>query len=101
MPDSRKKDELKEIRESRLMGSLVSARADFPHHNEKPTDFFLNLENVNFVSKNIRELKTDKNTFVHQQDETLKEMHKFYQNLYNGKEVLDSDDSRFCEVKQN
>ena len=26
-------------------------------------------------------------------------MHAFYQNLYNGKEVLDLNDSRFCEVK--
>ena len=51
--------------------------------------------------KNIRELKIDNNTFVHQQDKILKEMHKFYQNLYNGKEVSDLDDSRFCEVKHS
>ena len=53
------------------------------------------------MSKNIRELKIDNDTLVHQQDEILKEMHTFYQNLYKGKEVLDLDDSRFCEVKHS
>ena len=77
MPDSRKKDELKEIREPRLTGSLVRARANFFNSNEKPTDFFLNLENINFVSKNIREWKTDNKRPVHQHDEILNDMHTF------------------------
>ena len=57
------------------------------------------MENINFVSKNIRELKTDNNRLVHQQGEIFKEMHTFYQNLYNVKEVLDLCDSGFCAVK--
>ena len=50
---SRKNNKLKEIRKSRLTRSLVRARADFLNLNMRPTDFFLNLENINFVSKNI------------------------------------------------
>ena len=34
------KDELKEFKKSRLMGSLVRARAEFLYYSEKPTEFF-------------------------------------------------------------
>ena len=77
------------------MGSSIRTRADFLDYNEKQNVFFLNLENISFVSKNIRELKR----LVHQQGEILKEMYTFFQNLYNGKEVLNLDDPIFCEVK--
>ena len=59
------------------MGSLIRAREDFFTYNDKPTEFLLNLKNVNFVFKLIRELKTDNNRLVHQQGEILREMHTF------------------------
>ena len=40
--------------------------------NEKPSKYFLNLENKNFVSKNIRELKVKNGNKIHKPDEILK-----------------------------
>ena len=52
-----KENELEEIREYKLKGSLIRARWQQLSEGEKTSKFFLNLENRNFVSKHIRELK--------------------------------------------
>ena len=54
-----KENELEELREHKLKGSLIRARRQQLSEGEKPSNFFLNLENRNFVSKHIRELKRD------------------------------------------
>ncbi|KAJ8036450.1 LINE-1 reverse transcriptase-like [Holothuria leucospilota] len=49
--------ELEVIRDKKLQGCLVRARADWVEHGEKPPKFFLNLEKRNYVSKIINHLE--------------------------------------------
>ena len=51
------KNKLLEISEIKLKGALLHSRANITNFNKKNSKYFLNLENKNFVSKNIRELK--------------------------------------------
>ena len=53
------KNELEEIRAQKLKGSLVRSKAQYVDANEKPFKFFLNLENNNFISKHIMEIKKE------------------------------------------
>ena len=47
------REELEEIREEKLRGSLIRTSVQCVDLNEKPSKFFLNLENKIFVSKHI------------------------------------------------
>ena len=51
--------ELETLREIRLKGSFIRSRMKDCNLGEKPNKYFLNLENYNFVSKNIKELLLD------------------------------------------
>ena len=51
-----KQSELNDIREHRLKGTLLRSRARWIEKSEKPSNYFLNLENRNFVSKQMRSL---------------------------------------------
>ena len=90
-----KKADLQAIRENRLKGSLIRSRALFFKLNEKPSKFFLNLENHNFVSKNIRQLKLNDGSIIQEPDNILKEIHMFYDQLYSKKDVIDIQESNF------
>ena len=78
-----------EIREIKLKGSLIRARAQILNFSEKPTIFFLNLENNNFISKNVRELKLNDGSKTIKPDEILEEMWVFYSKLYDKQETID------------
>ena len=58
---------------------------------EKPSKYFLNLEKQNRVNKEIRRLSTENGHVINGQDYILKEIFKFYSNLYQAKEVEDVD----------
>ena len=92
-----KQDELEEIREYKLKGTLVRARWQQLTEGEKPSKYFLNLENRNFVSKHIRELKTHSKTLVNPTD-ILKEMKDFYENLYKDRETEDINNTNFAHI---
>ena len=79
-----KENELEEIREYKLKGSLIRARWQQLYEEENPSKFFLNLENRNFVSKHIREIKKD-NQNITKPTDSLKEMKDFYETLYKEK----------------
>ena len=66
---------------------------------EKPTKYFLNLENRNFVSKHIRELKQEGKT-INKPKDILNEMNFFYQNLYNEKDIIDIDNSNYSKIEE-
>ena len=51
------------------------------------------MENHNFVSKNIRELKLEDNNLIHDPNLILVEMRKFYEKLYSPKDTIDISDS--------
>ena len=84
----KKKEELEEIRQYKLQGALIRSRWQDNTLGEKPTKFFLNLENKNFISKHIRELKIE-NNIIHSPMKILEEMRKFYNNLFRKKENID------------
>ena len=93
----KKQEELEEIREQKLKGALIRARWQQLTEGEKPTKYFLNLENRNYVSKHIRELKTQANT-IYNPTEILEEMKTFYQNLYSEKQTVDINDTNFNTI---
>ena len=52
------KEELNTIRKHKMRGILVRSRAQIIEDDEKPTNFFCNLEKHNYVSKIISKLET-------------------------------------------
>ena len=81
----KKNRELEELRDIKLKGSFVRSRSQMFVQDEKPNKIFLNLENNNFISKNIKELIITDNNKINNPDEILEEMRKFYKNLYSWK----------------
>ena len=67
---------------------------------EKPSKFFLNLENKNFVSKHIRDLKNENKTFKNPA-EILEEMRKFYGRLYQKEDNIDISESSLRNIENN
>ena len=96
----KKQDDLEEIREHKLKGALIRARWQQLTEGEKPSKFFLNLENRNFVSKHIRELKGENNTKISEPNKILKEMGKFYEHLYTKKETTDINTTNYAHIEK-
>ena len=46
-----RQEELRKLRETKLRGALIRSRAKWILDGEKPSKYFLNLENPNFTSK--------------------------------------------------
>ena len=93
-----KKVELEEIREYKLKGALIRSRWQNINMGEKPSKTFLNLENNNFISKHIRELKIDNHTIT-QPEEILEEMRNFYGSLYQKRTHIDLEGTSFADIK--
>ena len=55
-----KQDELKLFREKQLQGTLIRSRARWVEQGEKPTKYFCNLENRNFISKHVSSVFNDR-----------------------------------------
>ena len=95
-----KERELEGLREYKLKGALIRARWQQLAEGEKPTRYFLNLENRNFVSKHIRELEID-NQKISKPTEILNEMKEFYEKLYREKNTLDINNSNYAHIANN
>ena len=94
---NQKKGELEELRDIILKGSFIRARIKDYNLNEKPNKYFLNLENFNFISKNIKELQLDNGTNITNPKDILEEMRRFYQSLYDHKDTKNLEDSNLSE----
>ena len=79
--------ELVDMRKEELKGAYVRSRADWLEMGEKPSRFFLNLENRNRVNKSISEIKVDESTTITNQKEILKSVKEFYEELYKRKQT--------------
>ena len=88
-----KKKELETLRDIKLKGSFVRSRVKDYNLGEKPNKHFLNLENYNFVSKNIKELLLDDDTKLSKPADILDEMRRFYQSLYSSKQIKPLEES--------
>ena len=81
-----KQRELNKLREKRLEGTMVRARARWIEQGEKPSKYFCNLENRNFVSKRIATLIKNNNVEVTDFNGINKEVSSFYTQLYSSRE---------------
>ena len=88
---------MEEIRDIKLRGAYIRSRIKDFNLGEKPNKYFLNLENYNFVSKSIKELKLDDGNIITKPEEILEVMRRFYQSLYNKKDIKSLSDSKFSE----
>ena len=93
-----KNDQLEEIREHKLKGALIRSRWQQSNMREKPSNFFFNLENKNYISKHIRELKID-NKIIQDPKQILEEMRLFYEKLYTGKNNIELEQSSLSHFK--
>ena len=81
-----KQVELNKIREKRLEGTMIRAKARWIENGEKPTNYFCNLENRNFVSKRMVSLSRDDGTEINNFDSINNEVGNFYKKLYSSRE---------------
>ena len=78
------KKDLQTIREVKLKGNLLRARAQKYVDFEKPTKYFFNLEKQNYTNKVVNKVRTN-NGIVSEQQSILKELENFYKNLLQSK----------------
>ena len=82
----KKKKEIEDLRGEKIKGSIIRSRVKWLTDGEKPSKYFCMLENHRYIEKTIKHLKNEKNENIYEQDNILKEIHKFYSNLFNKKE---------------
>ena len=88
---SDKKTELEDIRNVRLQGQIVRSRMKWLVEGEKPSSYFCNLENKNFLEKTIKKLKTQDGKILNDQKEILAYIKIYYENLFANKDSFFED----------
>ena len=78
--------ELENLRNQQLNGTLIRSKARCIEEGEKPTKYFLNLEKRNFVHKQMVKMERSDGTLVFRQDEIMGEVFSFYEGLYSKQE---------------
>jgi len=92
------RNELEKINAEKTEGSRIRAKAQFVEHNERSSKLFINLEKRNSVLKNITRLKVNENTEVTDSDMILKELSKFYEQLYHANEYNNVSENEFLSA---
>ena len=85
------KNRLREIREHRLEGVALRSKVRWINEGEKPSSYFCNLENRNYLDKAMHFLQRPNGETVSNQTDIIKEVQDFYSNLYKKKDVKDID----------
>ena len=88
------KRELEQLRKKKMEGIAVRCRTTWINEGEKPTHYFCNLENRNFVNKTVSFLEKPDGHVIHDQADILKEAEQFYISLYEKRNVQDINISR-------
>ena len=78
--------ELENLRNQQLNGTLIRSKARWIGEGEKPTKYFLNLEKRNFVNKQMVKMERSDGTLAFRQDEIMGEVFSFYEGLYSKQE---------------
>lgn len=84
-----KEKELQEHRKHVLDGKFIRSKAKWIFEGEKPTNYYCNLENRNYTSKNMSKLISKNGNIITDQDEILSETFEYYKKLYSHKESDD------------
>ena len=84
-----KKQRLTEIRKTKIEGVMLRSRVRYEDLGEKPTKYFLNLENRQFTNKVMNKIiEENGNEFTDTQD-ILNSQKRFYQTLYDEVNKID------------
>ena len=84
-----KKSELEEIRKKKVEGLFVRSRAKWIDQGEKVSKYFCNLENRNYISKNMPNLIKEDGSKTINDQEITEETKKFYEKLYESRHTTD------------
>ena len=88
------KHELEQLRKKKIEGIAVRCRDTWINEGKKPTHYFCNLENRNFINKTVSFLEKNDGQVIDDQADILKEAEQFYISLYEKRNVQDVDISR-------
>ena len=83
--------ELKMLREKKVDGIILRAKAKWNVEGERNSKYFLNLENQHYKEKTINKLIDDHGNELTKIDDILNEQKMFYQSLYSTKVEENSD----------
>ena len=74
------------LRKVKLKGNSVRSRQQWLQEGEKPSKFFCNLENKNFIEKTIKKVHLNDGSIVTDQKDILHHVRKFYANLFQSRD---------------
>ena len=81
-----KKQELENIRKVKMKGKSVRSRLQWLQEGEKPSKFFCNLENKNYIDKTIKKLQLNNGSIITEQEEVLHHVRNYYAKLFQSKD---------------
>ena len=91
-----KKETLAEIRKKKIEGVMLRSRCRYEDLGEKPTKYFLSLENRNYQDKVIQHLIDDKGKEVNKTKDILEVQKNYYKNLYT--KLMQIDDTPIKDI---
>ena len=77
-----KKEKMEEIRKTKLEGVMLRSRCHYEDLGEKPTKYFLNMENRNYQDKVINNLIDENGEEIFKTKDILEAPKKYYSKLY-------------------
>ena len=77
-----KRNQLEEIRQKKIEGVMLRSRCRYTDMGEKPSKYFLTLENRNFTSKVITKLIDNNNVEYVNTNEIINQQKEYYKTLY-------------------
>ena len=78
--------ELENLRKIEVDGEQIRSRHQWLKEGEKPSKFFCNLENKNFIEKTIKSVQLQDGSFVTEQNQVLSHIRNFYVHLFANKD---------------
>ena len=69
-----------------MKGKIVRSRLQWLQQGEKPSRFFMNLENKNFVEKTIKKVKLRNGSCVTEQEDVLHHIKQYYETLFKSRD---------------
>ena len=91
-----KKEKLEEIRKIKMDGVMLRSRCRYEDLGEKPTKYFLNLQNRNYQDKVINHLIDENGEEIYKTKDILEAQKSYYKNLYD--ETIEVDDTPISEI---
>ena len=78
--------ELENLRSIKMKGKIVRSRLEWLKQGEKPSRFFMNLENKNFVEKTNKKVKLRNGSCVTEQEDVLHHIKQYYETLFKSRD---------------